>query len=80
MNTYDYPDLFYAASQFNAAQEDINALGEWFESYGQRFWNGEYFDADGLPLYRLYKKIDDDDFEVIGYTWSQSESLESLKG
>lgn len=78
VNRYNYKELFDAATAFDASQEAVNALGEWFDTFGQRYWNGEYFDADGRPLYRLYKKVDEDEWETIGYTWSQNESLDSL--
>lgn len=78
VNRYNYKELFDAAAAFDASQEAVNALGEWFDAFGQRYWNGEYFDADGRPLYRLYKQVDEGEWETVGYTWSQSESLDSL--
>lgn len=79
---YDYKELFDAATAFGASKEAVNALGEWFKNYNPGAWNGEYFDADGrgyYPLYRLYRKVDEDEWDVVGYTWDQNESLESLK-
>ena len=45
----------------------MNALGEWFEKYGDRYWNGEFFDADGLRLFPVYVEVDEDQFEITGY-------------
>ena len=53
INRYSYEDLLAAAIAPAAEQDDINALGEWFESFGQQYWNGECFDADGRCLYRI---------------------------
>lgn len=53
-NYYDYKDLLAAATADGATQADIDALGEWFEAHGDRYWNGEYYDADGLRLYPVY--------------------------
>lgn len=68
MKMYDYEVLKNKATDFNATQEDINALGEWFENYGMDFWNGEYFDADdGKRLFPIYKEAAEDEYVLIGY-------------
>ena len=46
MTRYDYEELKEKALTFGATQEEINNLGEWFERFGDRYWNGEYFDID----------------------------------
>lgn len=67
MNTYyDYDDL-KKAYEANPTQENLNALGEWFEENGQTYWNGEYFDADSIRIYPVYKEISEDEFELVGY-------------
>lgn len=66
MNYYSYKDL-KAAVDTNPTPENINALGEWFDHYGNDYWNGEYYDADDLRIYPVYKEIDEDNFELIGY-------------
>lgn len=67
-NYYNYKKLAEKALAYNASQEDINALGEWFNDYGCKFWNGECFDIDGNhALYPVYKEVDEDDFELVGY-------------
>lgn len=38
-----------------------------FEQYGDQFWNGEYYDADGLRLFPVYVEVDEDQFEITGY-------------
>ena len=66
--TYDYEELKNKALSTDATQDDINALGEWFEQYGDRYWNGEYFSVEnGIRLYRIEKEVDEDEFEITGY-------------
>lgn len=43
---YQYETLKAAALAPNATQDDINALGEWFQQYGMYYWNGESFEID----------------------------------
>lgn len=66
MNRYSYSDLLEAVKK-NESAENVNALGEWFEQYGAQFWNGEYYDADGLRLFPVYVEISEDQFEITGY-------------
>ena len=78
MAEYDYKELRAAAE--SGKQEDINALAEWFERYGSRYWNGEYYDADGIEIYPLYKYNPDiDDVDNDGWTTSSADHSESLK-
>lgn len=52
---YDYEELREAATRPGAAQDDINALGEWFSSFGSMYWNGESYDMDhGKRLFPVY--------------------------
>lgn len=68
MTIYDYQELKEKALSSDATQEDINALGEWFEQYGYRYWNGEYFSVEnGIHLYRIEEEVDEDEWEVKGY-------------
>ena len=39
---YNYNDL-KNAYEANPTQENLNALGEWFEANGQTYWNGGVF-------------------------------------
>lgn len=65
---YDYKELREKAVSNNATQEDINALGEWFEQNGySHYWNGECFDAEGYYLYPIHKQISEEQFEIVGY-------------
>ena len=64
-NKYQYDELRAAAINPSAAQEDINALGEWFDAYGANFWNGEYYDADG---YKVVPVVEWDDETETGKT------------
>lgn len=67
---YNYKELAEKALAFNATQEDINALGEWFERYGDH-WNGESWTVDAYhDLYPIHKEVGYDEYEVIGYTFS----------
>lgn len=69
MSTYN--ELKEKALAFNATQEDINALGEWFERYGMSYWNGECFRVDAdHNLYPIHKEIGYDEYELVGYTFS----------
>ena len=66
INEYNYNELREKALSGN--QDDINVLGEWFCRYGERFWNGEYYDADGVYLYPVLRWDDElDQGEIIGY-------------
>ena len=67
MNYYNYQEIRAAATAPNAAQADIDALGEWFQANGQQYWNGEYFDADGLRVYPVYRETEPDEYELTGY-------------
>ena len=68
MGYYDYRELRAAALASNATQADIDALGEWVHQYGQRYWNGEYFDANnGLRVYPVYRETEPDEYELTGY-------------
>lgn len=74
MSIYDYKELKERALSPSATQEDINALGEWFERYGDRYWNGEVYDIENgisiRPISAPYE-IDDDgeaiSWETVGY-------------
>lgn len=72
MNRYSYQELRAAALSPDATQDDLNALGEWFEMYGHSApdaWNGEYWDVDdGNRLFPIYSEpTEDGDFDIIGY-------------
>lgn len=66
MNRYSYSERLEAVKA-NETPDNVNALGEWFEQYGDRYWNGEFFDADGLRLFPVYVEVDEDQFEITGY-------------
>lgn len=71
MTIYDYQELKNKALSADVTQEDINNLGDWFEQYGDKYWNGEYCSVDGSRLYPIYRRIDDDEieeqYEIVGY-------------
>lgn len=68
MDSEYYAELRLKALNELAEQEDIDRLGRWFELYdGNDSWNGECYDVEGRNLYPVYKQIDEDEFEIIGY-------------
>ena len=68
MTSYDYEELKNKALSADAKQEDVNALGEWFECFGDKYWNGEYFSVEnGIRLYRVEKEVDEGEWETTGY-------------
>jgi len=71
MNRYSYEELRNAAKSGKKA--DINALGEWFSTYGTEYWNGEYYDADGMEVWPVYKEVNEDEFELAGYSLDRPE-------
>ena len=69
MNRYEYKDILAAVDE-NETPESLAALGEWFQRYGDMYWNGECWDIDGnRGLYPIYKLVDEEceDWEIIGY-------------
>lgn len=68
INYYSYKELREKSVSADATQSDIDALGEWFQQYGSRFWNGEVYDADGFVLrpVQVYDE-DSDTWETTGY-------------
>lgn len=73
MSRYDYKELVDSVLN-DASTENVNNLAEWLERYGNRWWNGFCFDTskdlNGLNVYPVYKEIDEDEYEVVGYQLS----------
>ena len=69
MNSYVCSELLKRATAPDATKNDLNKLGAWFYHYGDRYWNGEYYDCDnGLRLYPVYETVSEyDDVELVGY-------------
>lgn len=68
MTIYDYEELKNKALSADATQDDINTLGEWFECFGGRYWNGEYYSVEnGIHLYPVCHEVDEDEWEIVGY-------------
>lgn len=64
----EYEELLAAATAQDADQDDIDALGDWFAANGNAYWNGEYYDADGIRLYPIIEWDDEtDQGETVGY-------------
>lgn len=73
----DYAELV-AALDKEESEQNLRALGEWFQRYGSSYWDGECWTIDEksdrhlYPISRLitgYK----DQFEVAGYTTDPNE-------
>jgi len=67
---YEYDALLEKAMSAEATQTDIDALGNWFENWGNDFWNGEYFEIDkDHRLYPVYEEIENEDgtFDLKGF-------------
>lgn len=63
-----YQELEAAALSADATESDINKLGEWFERFGESFWNGEFYDVDDVHQLRpVYEEDADGDFRRIGW-------------
>ena len=67
MGYYDYERLRAAAAAPGASQADVDALGSWFADYGTDYWNGEYYDAEGLRVYPVYAETEPGEFELKKY-------------
>lgn len=72
MGRYDFKELRENALN-TRSQDDIDALGEWFDHYGKMCWNGEVYDADGFYIKPVYTPIafedsgEPCDWDVVGY-------------
>ena len=63
-----YSELEKAALSPDASPEDVARLGVWFERFGAEYWNGEFYDVDGVHQLRSVDVEDDDgDFHRIGW-------------
>jgi hypothetical protein len=69
MNEYRYEELREAATK-NPTGENLAALGEWLQQYGNDCWNGEEWDIDeGRLLRPVYGQEPDEygDFPLVGH-------------
>jgi hypothetical protein len=69
MNEYRYEELREAAIK-NPTDENLAALGEWLQQYGDLYWNGEEWAIDGGRRLRpVYGQEPDEygDFPLVGY-------------
>lgn len=58
-----------------------NRLGEWFNLYGRDYWNGECYHVDqDNNLYPIQKEIAEDEWEIVGYTFSSFHHLIPMDG
>ena len=65
---YDYKEIREKAIRPEATEQDINALGKWMEQYGDRFWNGEYWDVEaGLRLFPVVVETAPGEYETKWY-------------
>ena len=64
VNYYSYKDL-EAAALADASEENLAALGEWFERFGSDFFNGECYTVNAdCNLYPIYEDHFDEDGEL----------------
>lgn len=73
MIEYAYEELVAAATKLDATQEDINALGEWFETYGMSYWNGSCWAVDAendIYIAQIVNEVEEDEYEVVGYAFA----------
>lgn len=63
-----YKELEKKALSADATQEDINRLGKWFELYGERYWNGEYYRVtEDVRIVPVDIEDEDGDFHRTGW-------------
>lgn len=68
ISEYGYEELAEQALRFDATQEDLDHLAQWFETFGMRFWNGECYEIDNSHyLYYIYEEDENGDFKTVGY-------------
>lgn len=66
-NEYSYKEAVSAALK-DPTDENVQFLADWFEMYGQRYWNGECYLIDGFNrLFPIYKEVEEDEFEIVGW-------------
>lgn len=66
MTRYDYKELKRNVLE-NENQANIDRLGEWFQLYGEQYWNGEYYDADDFKLIPICEENECGQYEIKGY-------------
>lgn len=64
-NRYSYAEFRARVEQPDAEQIDIDTLGAWFDEFGTEYWNGEYFDADGLRVFPVVEWDEENDIGNI---------------
>lgn len=64
---YKYNEIV-AAAKANPTEENMKRLGEWFEAYGNCYWNGEEYTVDSNTTLRpVYTEVSEDEYEITGY-------------
>ena len=62
---YNYKALRAAAMAPGATQDDVNALGEWCQTYLSGSWNGEEYDIDdGHSIRPIFRQVLEDGWEL----------------
>lgn len=73
---YDYNELRDTFLK-NETEENLLNLAEWFERFGDEYWNGEKWSSDNLDIYPILKHDEAfDTWETIGY---ETYSVKALK-
>lgn len=78
LGVYDYAELVAALDREESAR-NLCALGEWFQHYGGRYWDGECWTIDEKSdrhLYPISRPVTgcEDQYETVGYTTDPNES------
>ena len=64
---YDYNQLFKKAIK-EPTKENLSALGDWLEKYGDSCWNGEcYLLEDGCSIRPVMEKISEEQHDICGW-------------
>lgn len=63
VNMFNYRELLEAALN-DPTPDNLNALGEWYEKYGEQYREGKcYIIDEDHRLYRIYNRT----MDIIGY-------------
>lgn len=46
---------------------NLERLADWLFQHGDCGWNGGEYDVDGYYLRPVYKEVDEDEWEIVGY-------------
>lgn len=73
---FDFDVLRDMALSPAATQKDLDRLAEWFQKFDDQEWTGECYIVDreeGIDLYPVYIKIDEDQYDVDRWSFDKSD-------